>query len=114
MAMVRSFTNGRALVTIGFESFRNMCTRGLESISCIQLRFSLIQLSDILAELHRAQDAALNLRNIARDDHLSRAKICSKLIKYPNIADYKVSFAEYERFYFIFRFFIQARSPRTR
>jgi len=52
--------------------------------------------SDILAELHRAQDAALNLRNIARDDHLSRAKICSKLVKYPNIMDYKVGFAEYD------------------
>lgn len=52
---------------------------------------------DILAEMHRAQDAALNLRNIARDDHLSRAKICSKLIKYPNITDYKVSFAAYDQ-----------------
>ncbi|KAF8807784.1 proteasome activator pa28, REG alpha/beta subunit [Phlegmacium glaucopus] len=51
---------------------------------------------DILAELHRAQDAALNLRNIARDDHLSRAKICSKLLKYPSITDYKHALHEYD------------------
>ena len=80
-----------------YQSFRNLRTRRLESIICIRLRFSLIQFSDFLAELHRAQDAALNLRNIARDDHLSRAKICSKLVKYPNISDYKVSFAEYDQ-----------------
>jgi len=55
-----------------------------------------MQLSDILAELHRAQDAALNLRNIARDDHLSRAKICSKLFKYPNITDYKHALHEHD------------------
>ena len=73
-----------------------MCTRGLESIICIRLQFPLIQISDVLAELQRAQDAALNLRNIARDDYLSRAKICSKLVKYPNIADYEVGYAEYD------------------
>ena len=73
-----------------------MCTRGLESIICIRLQFPLIQISDVLAELQRAQDAALNLRNIARDDYLFRAKICSKLVKYPNIADYEVSYAEYD------------------
>lgn len=70
------------------------------------MRSSFIQISDILAELHRAQDAALNLRNIARDDHLSRAKICSKLVKYPNIADYKVSFALLS-FDFIFQFLLK-------
>ena len=98
MSMVRLFTYVVELqYQFDFQSFRNMCTRRLESIICIRLLFSLIQLSDILAELHRAQDAALNLRNIARDDHLSRAKICSKLVKYPDITDYKVSFAEYDQ-----------------
>ena len=32
--------------------------------------------------------SAYNLRDLARQHHLERAKICSKLIKYPNIEDY--------------------------
>jgi proteasome activator subunit 3 (PA28 gamma) len=33
----------------------------------------------------------MNLRDIVRQHHLNRAKIASKLIKYPHIEDYAVS-----------------------
>ncbi|KZT62237.1 proteasome activator pa28, REG alpha/beta subunit [Calocera cornea HHB12733] len=42
----------------------------------------------VLAELHRAQDSGLNLLDGLKTYHLNRAKICSKLIKYPNLPDY--------------------------
>jgi hypothetical protein len=45
---------------------------------------------EVLAELHRAQESAYNLRDVARQDFLARAKICSKLIKYPFVEDYTV------------------------
>jgi hypothetical protein len=45
---------------------------------------------EVLVELHRAQESAYNLRDAARQDYLARAKICSKLVKYPNIEDYAV------------------------
>jgi hypothetical protein len=48
---------------------------------------------EVLAELHRAQESAYNLRDAARQDYLARAKICSKIIKYPNIEDYTVYIA---------------------
>ncbi|KAG5654713.1 hypothetical protein H0H81_007469 [Sphagnurus paluster] len=46
---------------------------------------------EVLAELHRAQESAYNLRDSARQHYLSRAKICSKILKYPNLEDYTVS-----------------------
>ena len=46
--------------------------------------------AEALNELHRSQESAYNLRDSGRSHHLARAKICSKLIKYPNIDDYTV------------------------
>ena len=43
------------------------------------------------SELQRAQESVANLRDVARQHHLSRAKISSKLLKYPHIEDYGVS-----------------------
>ena len=42
------------------------------------------------SELQRAQESVTNLRDVARQHHLSRAKISSKILKYPNIDDYAV------------------------
>lgn len=42
--------------------------------------------------MHRAQESGYNLRDAARQDYLARAKIASKLIKYPNVEDYTVCF----------------------
>jgi len=70
-------------------------TLSLSNISSLNANEICAQ-EDVLAEMHRAQDAALNLRNIARDDHLSRAKISSKLVKYPNITDYKRALREHD------------------
>lgn len=54
-----------------------------------------ISVAEVLAELHRAQESAYNLRDGARQDYLARAKICSKIIKYPNIEDYTVHIAHH-------------------
>jgi hypothetical protein len=46
--------------------------------------------TEVLGELHRVQESAYNLRDATRQDYLARAKICSKIVKYPNIEDYTV------------------------
>ncbi|KAJ7596792.1 proteasome activator pa28 [Mycena floridula] len=51
---------------------------------------------EVLAELHRAQDSAYNIRDTSRQSHLARAKICSKLIKYPHVEDYTVALIEHD------------------
>ncbi|KAJ7070814.1 proteasome activator pa28 REG alpha/beta subunit [Mycena amicta] len=51
---------------------------------------------EVVTELARAQDSAINLRDSARNDHLTRAKICSKLIKYPHIEDYALALKEHD------------------
>ncbi|PPQ67184.1 hypothetical protein CVT25_005785 [Psilocybe cyanescens] len=51
---------------------------------------------DILTEFHRAQESALNIRDVTRKYHLARAKVCSKLIKYPSVEDYKYALKEYD------------------
>jgi proteasome activator subunit 3 (PA28 gamma) len=47
-------------------------------------------LAEVLSELLRSQESAYNIRDGVRQHHLQRAKICSKLIKYPHIEDYTV------------------------
>ena len=44
----------------------------------------------MLSELHRSQESAYNLRDAGRQDYLTRAKICSKIMKYPHLEDYAV------------------------
>ncbi|KZT30727.1 proteasome activator pa28 REG alpha/beta subunit [Neolentinus lepideus HHB14362 ss-1] len=51
---------------------------------------------EVLQELHRSQQSAYNLRDNARRDYLDRAKICAKLIKYPNIQDYALALKEHD------------------
>ncbi|KAF7339270.1 Proteasome activator pa28 REG alpha/beta subunit [Mycena sanguinolenta] len=51
---------------------------------------------EVIAELQRSQDSAFNLRDGARNDYLARAKICSKLIKYPNVEDYTLALQEHD------------------
>ncbi|TFK77304.1 proteasome activator pa28, REG alpha/beta subunit [Pluteus cervinus] len=46
---------------------------------------------EIVSELHRAQESAYNLRDNTRQDFLARAKICSKIVKYPTVEDYPVN-----------------------
>lgn len=46
--------------------------------------------ADVLSEIHRSQESAYNLRDAARQDYLTRAKICSKILKYPHLEDYAV------------------------
>lgn len=51
---------------------------------------------EALTELHRAQESAYNLRDAGRQHHLSRAKICSKIMKYPNLEDYSLALIEHD------------------
>ncbi|KAF5368605.1 hypothetical protein D9758_002318 [Tetrapyrgos nigripes] len=51
---------------------------------------------EVLGELHRAQESAYNLRDVPRQDFLARAKICSKLIKYPFVEDYTLALQEHD------------------
>lgn len=47
-------------------------------------------LPEVLSELHRSQESGYNMRDNVRQHHLNRAKICSKIIKYPHLEDYAV------------------------
>ncbi|EGO02578.1 hypothetical protein SERLA73DRAFT_130893 [Serpula lacrymans var. lacrymans S7.3] len=49
---------------------------------------------EVLTELHRSQESAYNLRDGIRQDYLARAKICSKVIKYPHVEDYTLALKE--------------------
>ncbi|KAI8995292.1 proteasome activator pa28 REG alpha/beta subunit [Trametes punicea] len=51
---------------------------------------------DVLSEIHRSQETAYNLRDAARQDYLSRAKICSKILKYPHVEDYALALKEHD------------------
>ncbi|KAI0756327.1 proteasome activator pa28 [Daedaleopsis nitida] len=51
---------------------------------------------DVLSELHRSQESAYNLRDAARQDYLTRAKICSKIMKYPHLEDYTLALQEHD------------------
>ncbi|KAI0714975.1 proteasome activator pa28 REG alpha/beta subunit [Earliella scabrosa] len=51
---------------------------------------------DVLSELHRSQESAFNLRDAARQDYLTRAKICSKIMKYPYLEDYTLALKEHD------------------
>ncbi|KIJ46348.1 hypothetical protein M422DRAFT_46118 [Sphaerobolus stellatus SS14] len=51
---------------------------------------------EVLSELHRSQESGYNLRDNARSNHLNRAKICSKLIKYPFVEDYTIALKEHD------------------
>ena len=46
--------------------------------------------TEVLNELHRSQESGYNMRDSVRQNHLNRAKICSKIIKYPHLEDYAV------------------------
>jgi len=51
---------------------------------------------EVTNELQRAQESVTNLRDIARQHHLSRAKISSKILKYPHIDDYAIALREHD------------------
>ncbi|KAI0660634.1 proteasome activator pa28, REG alpha/beta subunit [Cubamyces menziesii] len=51
---------------------------------------------DVLSEIHRSQESAYNLRDAARQDYLTRAKICSKIMKYPHVEDYALALKEHD------------------
>lgn len=46
--------------------------------------------TEVLSELHRSQESGYNMRDCVRQNYLNRAKICSKIIKYPHLEDYAV------------------------
>ena len=68
---------------------------------------------EVLNELHRSQEVAYNLRDQARQNYVTRGKLCSKIIKYPHIEDYTVRSPPIN--HQLFRdFLVPACSTRTR
>jgi proteasome activator subunit 3 (PA28 gamma) len=51
---------------------------------------------EVLSELHRSQESGYNMRDGIRQNHLNRAKICSKIIKYPHLEDYTLALREHD------------------
>jgi proteasome activator subunit 3 (PA28 gamma) len=51
---------------------------------------------EALSELLRSQESAYNIRDTSRLDYLNRAKICSKIIKYPHVEDYTFALKEHD------------------
>ncbi|KAI0034149.1 proteasome activator pa28, REG alpha/beta subunit [Vararia minispora EC-137] len=51
---------------------------------------------DVLGELHRSSSSVIAMRDWARGSNIGRAKLCSKLIKYPNIEDYTLALKEHD------------------
>ncbi|KAI0257022.1 proteasome activator pa28 REG alpha/beta subunit [Lactifluus subvellereus] len=52
--------------------------------------------TEVLSELHRSQESGYNIRDSVRQNHLNRAKICSKIIKYPHLEDYALGLKEHD------------------
>jgi len=68
---------------------------------------------EVLNELHRAQDSGYNLRDaVSKSHHVNRAKICSKILKYPNVEDYAIALREHDekQFYMCLRNLIDLRN----
>ncbi|CCO35503.1 proteasome (prosome, macropain) activator subunit 3 (PA28 gamma [Rhizoctonia solani AG-1 IB] len=68
---------------------------------------------EVLNELHRAQDSGYNLRDaVSKSHHINRAKICSKILKYPHIEDYAIALQEHDekQFYMALRNLIDLRN----
>lgn len=51
----------------------------------------------VLEQLLSADKSAAEFRNAALEHHLDRAKICSKLCKYPNVKDYARALEEHDK-----------------
>lgn len=62
----------------------------VERLGFAGCRIVLTSASEVLNELHRSQESGYNMRDGVRQHHLNRAKICSKIIKYPHMEDYAV------------------------
>ena len=45
---------------------------------------------ELLSELHRAQEAGINIHASITKAHIARADLCSKVVEYPEIKDYVV------------------------
>ncbi|QRW24792.1 proteasome activator pa28 beta subunit [Rhizoctonia solani] len=68
---------------------------------------------EVLNELHRAQDSGYNLRDaVSKSHHINRAKICSKILKYPHVEDYAIALQEHDekQFYMALRNLIDLRN----
>ncbi|KAG9314189.1 proteasome activator pa28 REG alpha beta subunit [Chiua virens] len=82
------------------ETIKAECTQLSDSCDKVKLWINLTMpkflVPEVLSELLRAQESAYNIRDSVRQNYLGRAKICSKLIKYPNIEDYTLALKEHD------------------
>ncbi|CDO73066.1 hypothetical protein BN946_scf185007.g120, partial [Trametes cinnabarina] len=72
-----------------FEILANLCDK-------VKLWINLSMPKDVLSEIHRSQETAYNLRDSGRQDYITRAKLCSKILKYPHLEDYALALKEHD------------------
>ncbi|KAG2122069.1 proteasome activator pa28 REG alpha beta subunit [Suillus cothurnatus] len=90
------------------ETVKSECAQLSDSCDKVKLWVNLtmpngVQIQEeVLSELLRSQESAYNIRDAARQHHLARAKICSKLIKYPYVEDYTLGLKEHDEKQFFF------------
>ncbi|CCL98076.1 uncharacterized protein FIBRA_00070 [Fibroporia radiculosa] len=85
------------------EQLADVCDKRFHVLSSIPIHriedgdnFGVQIQEEVLTELHRSQESAYNLRDACRQAHLGRAKICSKIIKYPHVEDYTLALKEHD------------------
>jgi len=102
------FHTNKHLVTV-HEMVKKECEQIIEFTDKVKLWINLtmpkiedgdnfgVQIQEeVLSELHRSQESGYNIRDGVRQNHLNRAKICSKIIKYPHLEDYALALREHD------------------
>jgi len=103
-----AFHSNKHLVAV-HETLKKECEQLIELTDKIKLWINLtmpkiedgdnfgVQIQEeVLNELHRSQESGYNMRDNVRQHLLNRAKICSKIIKYPHLEDYALALKEHD------------------
>ncbi|KAI9444699.1 proteasome activator pa28 REG alpha/beta subunit [Lactarius indigo] len=99
------FHANRHIVSV-HETLKKECEQLIELTDKVKLWINLtmpngdnfgVQIQEeVLSELHRSQESGYNIRDCVRQNHLNRAKISSKIIKYPHLEDYGLALKEHD------------------
>ncbi|KAH9965106.1 proteasome activator pa28 REG alpha/beta subunit [Lactifluus volemus] len=93
------FHGNKHLISV-HEALKKECEQLVELTDKVKLWINLTMPNgdnfEVLSELHRSQESGYNMRDCVRQNHLNRAKICSKIIKYPHLEDYALALEEHD------------------
>ncbi|KAI0003791.1 proteasome activator pa28 REG alpha/beta subunit [Russula compacta] len=93
------FHENKHLVSV-HQTLKKECEQLIELTDKVKLWINLTMPNgdnfEVLNELHRSQESGYNIRDSSRQHHLNRAKICSKIIKYPHLEDYALALKEHD------------------